>query len=65
METTKSLNRYLAIRIQELSVLEFKSISMTLNISIDIVKPVSHSKILTWKPLKPEIDTSVPKFKKT
>ena len=38
---------------------------MTLNISIDIVKPVSHSKILTWKPLKPEIDTTVPKFKKT
>ena len=38
---------------------------MTLNISLDIVKQVSHSKILTWKPLKPEIETSVPKIKKT
>ena len=37
------------------------------NLHLDIVKPVSHSKILPWKLLKPEIDTSnsLSEFKKT
>ena len=35
------------------------------NIHLDIIKPVSHSKIPPWKLLKPEIDTSLSEFKKT
>ena len=34
------------------------------NIPLDIIKPVSHSKIPPWKLLKPEIDTSLSEFKK-
>ena len=35
------------------------------NIPLDIIKPVSHSKIPPWKLLKPEIDTSLTEFRKT
>ena len=45
--------------------LEFKSISFDSNIPLDTIKPVSHSKIPSWKLLKPEIDTSFAECKKT
>ena len=32
------------------------------NISLDIIKPVSHSKLPPWKLLKSEIDTSLSEF---
>ena len=35
------------------------------NIPLDIIKPVSHSKIPPWKLLKPKVDTSLSEFKKT
>ena len=35
------------------------------NISLDMIKPVSHSNIPHWKLLKPDIDTSLSEFKKT
>ena len=35
------------------------------NIPLDIIKPVSHSKIPPWKLLKPDIDTSLSEFKNT
>ena len=35
------------------------------NMPLDIIKPLSHSKISPWKLLKPEIDTSLSEFKKT
>ena len=34
------------------------------HITLNIVKPISHSKTLPWKLLKPEIDTSFIELKK-
>ena len=35
------------------------------HIPLDIIKPVSHSKIPPWKLLKPETETSLSELKKT